>query len=64
MRFLLMVSLLGICVCFAESSRSEVRTAARQLGKPGSQTKKDLAGPAEAKADKPFGILIVLKEVH
>ena len=53
MRFLLRVLLLGICVCFAESSRSEVRMAAKQLGEPGSQRKKDLAGPANAKADKP-----------
>ena len=53
MRFLLTVLLLGICVCFAESSRSEVRTAAKQLGKPGAQTKKGLARPAKAKADKP-----------
>ena len=53
MRFLLTVLLLGICVCFAGSARSEVRTAAKQLGKTGAQTKQGLARPAKAKADKP-----------
>ena len=53
MRFLLMVLFLGTGAWFAESSRSEVRTAAKPLRTPGSQPKQDLAGPGKAKADKP-----------
>ena len=53
MRFLLMVLLLGIFVCFAESSPSEFRTTAKPPGKSASQTKQASAGPAKAKAETP-----------